>query len=159
MHELLRALRRTAEAREVTPGAPWTLEAPTRGEGALTVSDPLGRPVESQVIASGRATRLALPAASLPGLYLVKQGQAVVGAAAVNTDPRESDTRPIALEKLKSGQGAAVAIALDEEDLLAAGKTRPLWPELAAAVAVLLGVEMLLLAAWRRDRPKRQGAG
>ncbi len=158
LHELLRALRRAAEAREVRPGSAWTLETPTRNDAPVTVSDPMGHGVACQVIASGRATRLALPAASLPGLYVVKQGQAVVGAAAVNVDARESDTRPIALTQIKAGPGAAATFVLGEEELLAAGRTRPLWPQLAAAVALLLAVEMLLLAAWRGDRPKEVAA-
>jgi hypothetical protein len=41
-------------------------------------------------------------------------------------------------------------VAREEEDLLLAGKTRQLWPLLAGAAAALLGLEMLLLALWRR---------
>jgi hypothetical protein len=93
---------------------------------------------------------LALPSAHLPGAYLVKQGERVVANAVVNIDPRESDTRPIPLESLKSGQGAAVTVVRDEEDLLLAGKTRPLWPELAGAAALFLALEMVLLVLWRR---------
>jgi hypothetical protein len=152
IHELLRVLRRGAEERAVTPGLAWTLDAPASAEGAVgaSVSDPEGRKVEAQVVASGRTTRLALPAAHLPGAYVVKQAQRVVATAVVNIDPRESDTRPIPLESLKSGQGAVVTVVRDEEDLLLAGKTRPLWPELAGAAALFLALEMLLLALWRR---------
>lgn len=152
IHELLRSLRRGAEERPVTPGVAWTLDAPASAQGAvgISVSDPEGRKVEAQVVASGRTTRLALPAAHLPGPYVVKQAERVVATAVVNIDPRESDTRPIALESLKSGEGAAVTVVRDEEDLLLAGKTRPLWPELAGAAALFLALEMLLLALWRR---------
>ncbi len=150
LHELLRALRRGAEERTVTPGSAWMVDAPTSGEGAITVTDPNGRPVEAQVLASGRTTRLALPAARLPGAYTVKQADTVVANAVVNVDPRESDTRPLALENLKSGTGAAVTVVRNDEDLLLTGKTRPLWPQLAAAAAALLALEMLLLALWRR---------
>ena len=66
--------------------------------------------------------------------------------AAVNIDPRESDTRPLAVENLKPGAGALVSVIRDEEDLLLAGKTRPLWPALAATAALMLALEMLLLA-------------
>src|SRR5205814_4723705 len=86
----------------------------------------------------------------LPGAYLVKQADRVVASAVVNIDPRESDPRPIALESLKSGQGAVVTVLRDEDELLLAGKTRPLWPELACAAALFLALEMLLLALWRR---------
>jgi len=150
IHEVLRALRRGAEEHVVTPGMAWTLDAPVGAEGAIGVSDPEGRKIEAQVVASGRTTRLALPAAHLPGVYLVKQAERVVATAVVNIDPRESDTRPVPLESLKSGEGAAVTTVRDEEDLLLTGKTRPLWPELAGAAAFILALEMLLLALWRR---------
>jgi hypothetical protein len=149
IHELLRALRRSSEAREVTPGTAWILETATKSEGALTELDTGGRPLEAQLIASGRTSRLALPSARAPGIYLVKQGGIVVGAEAVNVDSRESDTRPIPMEKIKSGAGSAVTVVRDEEDLLLAGKARPLWPQLAAATTALLALEMLLLGFWR----------
>ncbi len=150
LHELLRALRRGAEEAAVTPGKSWVLETAAGGEGDLTVSDPGGTRLEAQVIASGRTSRLAMPAARAPGVYSVKQGERLVGAAAVNVDPRESDTRPIALEKLKAAEGTAVTVVKDEEDLLLAEKVRPLWPQFAAAAAALLAAEMLLLGLWRR---------
>jgi hypothetical protein len=150
MHELLRVLRRGAEGVAVTPGTAWVLEAAASGEGMLTITDSEGARVEAQVIASGRTSRLAMPPASTPGIFLVKQGDVVAGADAVNVDPRESDTRPIAVEKLKAAEGAAVTVVRDEEDLLLAEKVRPLWPRLAAAAAGLLALEMLLLGWWRR---------
>lgn len=159
LHELLRALRRSSEAKEVSPGMPWVLEAPIKGEGALAVLDPEGIPLEFQAIASGRISRLALPAAKSPGLYLVKQGGSVVGAEAVNVDPRESDTRPIALENLKAGAGTTVTTVQNDEDLLLAGKARPLWPQLAAAAVVLLSLEMLLLGFWRTSTEAAPGSG
>jgi len=158
LHELLRALRRSSEAQAVTPGAAWVLETPTPGEGALSVTDPEGAAIPTQAITSGRASRLAMPPARLPGIYSVKQGAAVVGAAAVNVDPRESDTRPIPLEQIKAGSGAAVTVVQGEEDLMLAGKARPLWPQLAAAAAALLALEMILLAVWRRAAPVVGGA-
>jgi hypothetical protein len=157
LHELLRALRRSSEEQAVTPGTAWVLEIPTKGEGALSVTDPEGTAIETQVITSGRASRLALPPAKLPGIYSVKQGGVVVGAAAVNIDPRESDTRPIPLEQLKAAAGAAVTVVSGEEDLLLTGKARPLWPQLAASAAALLAVEMILLAVWRRVPPRSAG--
>jgi len=151
MHELLRLLRRSSEGQEVTPGTAWVLETATRGEGPLAVFEPTGAALETQVIASGRTSRLALPAARMPGIYLVKQGTATVDARAVNVDPRESDTRPFPFEKLKAAAGSAVTVVRDEEDLTLAGKAKPLWPQLAVAAAALLAVEMALLAVWRRS--------
>ena len=159
LHELLRNLRRSSGEQAATPGFPWMLDVPARGEAALSVTDPQGKTVEAQVVASGRATRLALPPAILPGPYTVKQGDVVIANAVVNVDPRESDTRPIALENLKSGPGSAVTVARDEDDLLKAGKTRQLWPLLAAAAAVFLALEMLLLTLWRRPRKLAPSSG
>ena len=158
LHELLRALRHGSAERAVTPGTAWMLDVPTSGEGAMTVADPEGRPVEAQVVASGRTTRLALPGARVPGVYVVKQADTVVAQAVVNVDSRESDTRPLALENLKSGEGSTVTVVRGEEDLLLTGKTRQLWPQLAGAVATLLGLEMLLLAFWRRPAQALAGA-
>ncbi len=149
LHELLRALRHDSAERAVTPGSTWLLDVPTSGEGAVTVTDPEGRTVETQVIASGRNTRLALPPPKTPGVYVVRQSDAVVTYAVVNVDPRESDTRPLALENLKSGEGSAVTVLRGQEDLSLTGETRDLWPQLAATAAILLGLEMLLLALWR----------
>jgi hypothetical protein len=150
LHELLSALRRGGDERTTTPGRAWVLDVPAGGEKPFVVSDPDNHPVETKVISSGRTTRLALPEARLPGVYTVKQADATVGCAAVNVDARESDTRPMALEALKSGDGSAVTAVRSEEDLLLAGRSRPLWPQLAGAAAILLALEMLLLAIWRR---------
>ncbi|MGA9451066.1 MAG: BatA domain-containing protein [Verrucomicrobiia bacterium] len=149
LHELLRALRHDSSERAVTPGAAWLLDVPTTGEGAVTVTDPDGKKIDAQIVASGRTTRLALPAAKIPGIYSIKQADTVVSYAVVNVDPRESDTRPLAVENLKSGDNSAVTVLRGEEDLSLTGKTRELWPQLAAAAAALLGLEMLLLALWR----------
>ena len=152
LHELLRALRHDSAENTVTPGAAWLLDVPTSGEGAVTVADPDGKKMEVQIVSSGRSTRLALPAAKIPGVYSVKQADAMVANAAVNVDPRESDTRPLALENLKSGENSTVTILRGEEDLSLTGKTRQLWPQLAAAAVILLGAEMLLLALWRSSK-------
>jgi hypothetical protein len=153
MQELLRTLRKGSEGRAITPGAAWVLETVAKGEEAVTVTDPEERSLEVQVIASGRTSRLALPPARSPGVYLVRQGGTVVDAEVANVDSRESDTRPSSLELLKAPQGTAVTVVRDEEDLLLADKARPLWPQLAAAAAALLALEMVLLSWWRRSVP------
>ena len=152
LHELLRALRQDAGGSTLTPGAPWTLDVPTAGEGALTVSDPNGKKLDAEVLASGRTTRLALSAAKLPGIYTVKQGDTLVACAAVNVDARESDTRPLALENLKPGADSAVTVLRGEEEVAAGEQAHDLWPQLAGAAAILLAIEMLLLALWRRAK-------
>ena len=152
VHELLRALRQDSAEHAVTPGAPWLLDVPTIGDGAVTVRDPGNEPVVAQVISSGKVTRLSLPSPKIPGVYAVRQADAVVAYAAVNVDARESDTRPLALDQLKGGGGSNVTVVRAEEDLSAMGKIRPLWPSLAVAAVVLLGSEMLLLAVWRSSK-------
>jgi hypothetical protein len=156
LHELLRTLRRGADERTITPGNAWTLDAPTSGETPVAVTDPDGKPVAVQVISSGRNTRLALPVATTPGAYLAKQGETLVAAAVVNVDPRESDTRPLALDKLKPGTGSTIAVVRNDEELLLAGQTRPLWPQLALAAVIFFALEMLVLAFWRIPQRSRR---
>ncbi|HTL15598.1 MAG TPA: BatA domain-containing protein [Patescibacteria group bacterium] len=156
MHELVRLLRRSSEGPEVNPGKAWLVEAPIKGEGLPSVLDPDGVALDAQVIASGRTSRLGLPAARLPGIYVVKQSGLAVDEKVVNIDPRESDTRPIALANLKAGQGMAVSVAQDQEDLLLTGKSKPLWPQLAQTAALFLAIEMLLLALWRSHRAGKE---
>ena len=152
LHELLRVLRQDSAGSTVTPGTTWTLDAPTAGEGAVTVTDPDGKNVEAQILSSGRTTRFALSAAKIPGVYSVKQADAVVAYAVVNVDPRESDTRPLAVENLKPGERSAVTVLHGEEEVATGEKTRELWPPLAAAAAILVAAEMLLLAVWRNAK-------
>ena len=159
LHELLRTLRRGSDERAVTPGIAWTLEAPTSSEAPVIVIDPDGKTLPAQVMTSGRTTRLAIPAASAPGSYLAKQGEALVATAVVNVDPRESDTRLIALEKIKAGAGTTVAVVQNDEELLLSGETRPLWPQLALAAVLFFALEMLLLASWRRLNPRSSPTG
>lgn len=154
LHELLRTLRQDSAESTVAPGVTWTLDAPTVGEGAVTVTDPDGKNVEAQILSSGRTTRLALPPAKTPGIYSIKQADAIVGHAVVNVDPRESDTRPMAVENLKSGQNASVTVLRGEEEVATGEKAHDLWPHFAAVAAILLAAEMLLLALWRSAKTK-----
>jgi hypothetical protein len=152
LHELLRSLRRGADERTITPGTAWTFDVPTVGEIEVHVVGPDNKPVEARVLSSGRMTRLALPTAKMPGAYSARQGDREMAASAVNIDPRESDTRPIAVENIKPGAGAVVSVVRDENELLLAGRTRPLWPHLAATAALMLALEMVVLAFWRSSR-------
>ncbi|MBI2191261.1 MAG: VWA domain-containing protein [Planctomycetes bacterium] len=155
MAEVLRALRRGQEQTSASPGIPWELEVP-EAEGlpdgpGCRVIDPAGQPVEHRVIARGRSTRLALPPPALPGHYAVRSGDATAALGVVNVDPRESDTRPLPLDGIETTLVAEgrVSTIRDDEELLAAGRARPLWPWLAAAAAAALGLEMVLLAISR----------
>jgi hypothetical protein len=155
LHELLRALRHGLSMPPVSPGAAWTLEVPTSGEGSWVVTDPERKIVAIEVLASGRNTRLALPAAAIPGTFTMKQGEVLAAAAAVNVDPKESDTRPIALQKLKAGENSNVSVVQSGADLELSGKPRQLWAELAAAAAGFLALEMLLLSFWKKSSTLR----
>jgi hypothetical protein len=153
LHELLWSLRLDSPGAEVAPGAPWMIEAPTAGEGAVTVTGPDGQPVNAEVLASGRVTRLALPPAKTPGIFTVRQAGAAIAYAAVNVDPRESDTRPLAIESLKPGANATVTVQRGGDAAAVGDKPRELWPQLAGAAAGLLALEMALLALWRGAKP------
>jgi hypothetical protein len=152
LHELLRTLRKSSGERAVMPGQSWVLESAGSTDAAVTVRDPRGETIAAPVLASGRTTRLAMPPAMLPGIYTVNpaSGTNSTGAGAVNIDPRESDTRLIALDGLKAGAGTSITLVKDEASLVLGEKAIPLWPKLAAAAVVCLGLEMLLLAVWRK---------
>lgn len=154
LHELLRALRQDSAESAVAPGAAWTLDVPTSGEGAVTVSDPDGKKIDAQILSSGRTTKLALPPAKVPGIYSVRQNAAVAAYAVVNADTRESDTRPMAVENLKPGEKSTVTVLHGEEEVATGEKVRDLWPQLAIAAGILLAAEMLLLARWRSAKTK-----
>jgi Aerotolerance regulator N-terminal/von Willebrand factor type A domain len=156
LHELLRTMRRGASDREVTPGAAWTKDVPTSGDAPVTVADPDGKPLPVQILSSGRMTRLAMAPAGAPGIIRMQQGNRLVGATAINPDPLESDTRPIALENLRTKDGGSITMVRDELELSLTGQTRPLWPHLAAAAALFLALEMLLLSFWQATARKGQ---
>ncbi len=155
VHELLRALRRTARAQDHAPGATWQLDivAGARvAEGAeLAMHGPDGAPVQATVVGRGRTVRLSLPPVPAPGHYPVRAGEELCGMGVVNVHPDETDTRPLDIELLlEEDMDASVTIVGDGEDLLRAGRNRPLWPHLLAAAAAFVAAEMLLLALWRR---------
>ena len=159
LHELMRTLRKSSGERAVTPGQSWVLEFASTPDvvpynSSVTVRDPDGQPVSAPVLASGRTTRLAMPPAKAAGIYTAGSANGnPAGAGAVNIDPRESDTRPIALDGLKAGAGTSITLVKDEASLALGEKAIPLWPQLAAAAAVCLAFEMLLLSLWRRATP------
>lgn len=148
LHDLLRALRRGEAGQSVTPGLGWTMEAPGAANG-LVVAGADGKALPVQVVASGSITKFSVGPAAQPGIYAARRGEELAAAEAINLDPRESDTRPMAVEKLRAGDGASVAVVRNETELTVSGNNRPLWPALAAAAALFLGLEMLLLAVWR----------
>lgn len=150
LHELLRTLRGNQAEHTVTPGEAWTLDAATSGEEPLSLADPAGRPMDVRPMSSGRITRIPMPTATRPGIFQATQGGVLVGATAVNVDPRESDTRPLAIADLTPGTGTSVTLASPGEKPFEASGRQPFWPTLAALAALFLAAEMVLLASWRR---------
>ncbi len=158
LHELMRALRRTGQVTEPAPGAPWTLEFDSAGEGndaAYRVTDMRDGEVAHTVVARGRTVKLALGPAAAPGHYTVSQGARRCGLGIVNVDARETDTRRIDPRELVArGDSTHVAVIDREGGLVHAGAPAELWPHMAALAAAALAVEMLLLAFWRRTRDR-----
>ncbi|TVR45152.1 MAG: VWA domain-containing protein [Planctomycetota bacterium] len=158
LHESLLYLRSQGEAPQAFPGRSWSLLVDHGGTEDIRVRAPSGAPVESQILARGRQTRLALPPVAEPGLYAVQAGDELVGYGVVNLDPRESDTRPIAAVDLIDPDGETpVFVYEDDRRLALAGRPRVLWPWLWALAAAFLALEMLLTACWRRRQPGREG--
>jgi hypothetical protein len=157
LHEILRLLRQGSEAEAIHPGSPWTLDVPVAGDAPVVVTDPEAKPIPANVVSSGRLTRLAMSAANVPGLFTARQGERIAAIGAVNVDSSESDTRPIPMEQIKPGKNTMLSTARNEEDLLEGGRTRPLWPGLAAAAIIFLALEMVLLAFWKPGRSTQGG--
>ena len=163
LHELVRALRTSVSEGLNTPGNPWQIDVlelkpSDSDEKPYAVKAPDGRTLGAVVLARGRTVRLALPAVALPGHYPVTHGAAQADVGVVNVDPKETDTRPLAIAELVrtegADRGATISVVDDEGQLTSAGRPTELWPHLAAVVAVCLSGEMLLLALWRRRRAK-----
>lgn len=117
------------------------------GPGARTLS-------ESEIhLRRDRLTATA-PVAATPGFYRLMQGSEMLATAAVNVDPRESDLRRLNLQRLSAAlneAGARTTVREAQTDgpmLMLRG--RPLWGWLLAAALAALGLEMALVAWWRR---------
>lgn len=168
VHELLRNLRRGEQVVQHHPGLAWTFDAPlglagSGADGSVTVLDPDGQPLAATVLARGRSVRLALPPVERVGHYRVSErrgGEAdssddgpprLVAIAAVNVDAAESDTRSLDLKHLVDQPNAAggnVVVVNDQNQVVAVGRDRPLWPILLALAAAAMLGEMLVLAFW-----------
>ena len=170
LHELMRALRRSAEESDNTPGKPWFIDVVEASGSAggdeqtpYAVIAPDGQAQEVTLLSRGRSARLALGAPRLPGHYAVRRGEQVIDSGAVNPPPRETDTRPVDLTTLvrdaESGDagGRRIAVMNDEAQLLASGQPRELWPLALLIAGCAIAGEMLLLAAWRQARPSSGG--
>jgi hypothetical protein len=150
LHESLRVVQGTREEPPAMPGQPWQIPVPSP-TGTLVVTGPDGRDWPSTVLPTG----VALPAAELPGHYVVKRGQDMLAIGVVNVDPRESDLRPVALPELARSASNNVAVITVADGRPLTQPIRPLWPALATGSAVFVAVEMAILALWTGRGPRR----
>ncbi len=139
-------------------GRPLTFSshaAVSRDGPAPAVLDPTDTPVaDASYNARPDGLDVYLPRAAMPGVYAATQDGAVLGRAAVDPDPRESDLRRVdaaVLAERLTRQGAEVAVyALEADDEVLALRGKPVWGYLLLAAMGLLAVEMALLGYWRR---------
>ncbi len=155
LHECLRALRETREPAEARPGLERRLvsrDIPLNLDASrLRLFDSGGAEIPARILAQGRVWRWELPPADRTGLCAVRAGEKTLEYGVVNLDPREADTRPVALADIAEVNTATPVARLDAGgDLRRIGQARPLWPELLALAALCLAAETALLAGWRR---------
>ena len=89
--------------------------------------------------------RISITRPTSPGFYTARQGDLVLGSAAVNLDPRESDLRQT--EKTVAGNKGRLDVA--DRILLEASDT-PLWGWLLASAMAAMAAELLLVGFWKR---------
>ncbi|MDP7348646.1 MAG: hypothetical protein QF735_10455, partial [Phycisphaeraceae bacterium] len=159
MHNLMRSVQsRIAAAGGATVGAPMRFTAPGPVEadgGALKVQAPDGAAMTDAAfeLETGSLS-VQLARAERPGFYRLMQGERTLATAAANLDPRESDLRRAPAEELtqqlqQHGLGVDVHDATGDESV-AHVRGRPLWGWMIVAAMVVLGIELALVAYWKR---------
>ncbi|MEZ6193116.1 MAG: BatA domain-containing protein [Phycisphaerales bacterium] len=133
----------------------WVSNVPTTTDvQPPKVYMPDGRtPADATVSLDNSVASIVIHAPTLPGFYTAQQGETVLGTAAVNTDPRESDLRRVTADELIAAlqprtpgpptQNTNAGQALNL-------RGRDLWGWLLFAAMVFLGIEMALLGYWKR---------
>ncbi|MFW6059809.1 MAG: BatA domain-containing protein [Phycisphaeraceae bacterium] len=155
--EVLRPRR--APARPATAGEALTLDVDQArlepADVAPRLTGPEGQPLsEGEIALQGQRIIASVPTARRPGFYRMVQGREVLATAAVNIDARESDLRRIDPERVRAalnetGVETTVQGARMTDDVLAV-RGQPLWGWLFVAALMMLGLEMALIAWWRR---------
>lgn len=159
MHNLVRSVQsRIVAADGATVGAPMRFAAPgsiDADAGELNVQAPDGSGVTDAAfeLATGSLS-VQLARAERPGFYRLEQGGRTLATAAANLDPRESDLRrtpPADLTRLlqQHGLGVEVRDATGAESI-ADVRGRPLWGWMIVAAMIVLGIELALVAYWKR---------
>ncbi|MDX1563873.1 MAG: hypothetical protein R3236_00640, partial [Phycisphaeraceae bacterium] len=165
VHELLRLLRDRAQTEAPQPGHEWSMNIPQTGavdqKTDYTVMGPDRNRFKPTVLSRGASDRLSIPPVSEPGPYTVFAGDEPVATGVVNLHASETDTRRMALEaeveQLDAAKGS-VSVLDDAGQIIHSDRGVPLWPYLAAAAAILIALEMLLLGLWRRTPRTTQPA-
>ena len=151
---LCRELRPALDTNRPTPvGTPcsFPVRAPEfPGDWAWVGPNQVRVPVRRPTVNEPPTVRLEHP--EQPGFYTWMVGDRRHATLAVQLDPRESDLRRMSPTNLAASlgdtQGTVIAAtALGESN---ASLDLPLWQWCLAAALVLMGVEMLCLALWRR---------
>jgi len=123
------------------------------GAGGARVFGPV-RGAQGPALDSFRSgAGVVIDAPDAPGFYTVKQGDAVLGVAAVNLDPRESDLRRVGADELQSALSAGVVKAGVPNANSPAGlgaHGRAVWGWLVLVAMGLFGIEMGLQGYWQR---------
>ena len=144
--------------REVVAGALLRFDAAVAPDAAgpgLELIGPGGRTLGEAEFASGAdGLTVTLAAADEPGFYRIRQGQRILGSAAVNVDPREGDLRRLDKSELSDmlaapGQRVRVrTVAGDARVLELRGE--PVWGWLLAAALAAMALELAIVGYWRR---------
>jgi hypothetical protein len=139
-----------------TPGKALTFPQRIAAESiaALKVLGPDGQTVASTNISSPEGARVEIARPLRIGFYQVQVDDQMLGAAAVNLDPRESDLRRVTAEQLTDrlrGQGVQTETAATTGwDPVLNLEGRPLWGTFFVTALCAIGAELLLLGWWRK---------
>jgi hypothetical protein len=158
VEDLLRNLRRRESHFAGRPLMFVTARPFDVADGAPILVGPDGRIFSDASLRVNRQDlSVRLPVAETAGFYDLKQGDRLLGRAAVNLDPRESDLKRMdesqLLAALQKTGAASVRIydMRDGDDLHGPGwRGTPLWGWAAALALAALMSEMFLLGIWRR---------
>jgi hypothetical protein len=123
--------------------------------GALAVRDPSGAPIADAVILQDRTqTSVALQRTRRAGAYEVTSSGRTVAIGVVNVDPRESDPKAMDAEAIAAmlrphgaGDSADAPVAAGAMPIR---EGTPLWWVAIVVALGLVGIELALLAAWKR---------
>ncbi|MCP4218069.1 MAG: hypothetical protein GY765_25725 [bacterium] len=148
MHECL-DLGGKNTADKARPGMALEIRIPG-GDEKQEVLGPDGQGLEYSRVSLGNQAKLTIPGTNLPGIYPVYLDKKRISFGVVNIDPVECDTRRFPVRELESGDPDSPLVAYSA-DKLKMETRKDLWPNLWVLVALFTGLEMLVLAIWRKN--------